>query len=68
MRCMDRPADFWNNERLERMMLAEAARHGASERDLTLLRAEFQKLCDGNKHNNQPQAGQMEIPDDAAAR
>jgi hypothetical protein len=34
---------FWSDKRLEQAMLAEAAGHGASQRDLDQLRTEFRK-------------------------
>jgi len=55
---MDRPAEIWNAERLERAMLAEAAGHGANKRDLDLLLTEFRNA---NKSNNRPVSEQVEI-------
>jgi hypothetical protein len=49
--AMNKPAEIWNAERLEQAMLAEAASHGASQRDRDLLRAEFEKARVNNNRD-----------------
>ena len=62
-----KPAEFWTSERLEQALCDEAARHGANERNLDLLRTEYQRLCESNKTNNQSALAQVEIPDDTVS-
>jgi hypothetical protein len=56
-------AEFWTTERLELAMVDEAAGHGASQRDLDQLRAEFKKA----RANKPPDEGDSrqagDIPD-----
>jgi hypothetical protein len=52
--------ELWSAEQLERAALDEAARHGANNRDLDLLRQQFKKAAE----INQPQPSGLEIPND----
>jgi hypothetical protein len=59
---------IWSPERLEQAAIDEAARHGASQRDLEVLRAQFKKAEDnkskaeGIPEDNGTQTGQSSPP------
>jgi hypothetical protein len=57
----NKPPQFWSDERLEQAALSEAARHGASQRDLEVLKAQFKKAED-NKSKAE------DIPEDTGSQ
>ena len=60
---MDRRAEIWTAEQLQRAAISELLRHGGSKADVDLLRRQFTAM----NENSQLQAAQMEIPNDGAA-
>jgi hypothetical protein len=48
---MNRAAEIWTTERLQRAALDELTRHGGSPDDLRRLREHFRKIAQPENHN-----------------